>query len=354
MGIAQHLQIQRTKKRLDNIALLVGELADVKVKFANIPTACTNGKTIQIRVGDFADDHYVNMAIGLAFHEAGHVKHTDFQAIKNLKPKWLKIWNGLEDVRMEGTVQKDFKGAKKYLHYVNRSLFCSTNEVREYTSPYSLVHDYIMVRGFTNFTGNYFMEPKMLKMREQLFTLLGKKGAIEAESIIDEVEHCKSTQDSVNLTLKLRDFLQQFEPEPQEPQAPQNTSDDTDSSDDSDADDDSSASGDESDADTDSSDDSDADDDSSASGDESDADTDSSDDSDADDDSSASGDDADTDSSDDSDADDSGDNSTNGEASSNADSSDGAADSAQPTITNYESNPFNDDQIDDSIERQLS
>ena len=308
MGIAQHLQIQRTKKRLDNIALLVGELADVKVKFANIPTACTNGKTIQIRVGDFADDHYVNMAIGLAFHEAGHVKHTDFQAIKNLKPKWLKIWNGLEDVRMEGTVQKDFKGAKKYLHYVNRSLFCSTNEVREYTSPYSLVHDYIMVRGFTNFTGNYFMEPKMLKMREQLFTLLGKKGAIEAESIIDEVEHCKSTQDSVNLTLKLRDFLQQFEPEPQEPQAPQNTSDDTDSSDDSDADDDSSASGD----------------------------------------------DADTDSSDDSDADDSGDNSTNGEASSNADSSDGAADSAQPTITNYESNPFNDDQIDDSIERQLS
>ena len=245
MGIAQNIKLQRTKKRLDNIALLVGELADVKVKFANIPTACTDGKTIQIRVGDFADDHYVNMAIGLAFHEGGHVKHTDFPAAKNLNPKWFKIYNGLEDVRMEGLVQKDFKGAKKYLHYVNKDLFCSTSDVREYTSPFSLVHDYILYRGFSQFTGNIFMQPKMLKMREQLFTLLGDQGAIEAESIIDEVEHCKSTQDSVNLTLKLRDFLQQFEPETQESQPPQNTSDDTDSDADSsdDADDDSSAGG---------------------------------------------------------------------------------------------------------------
>ena len=245
MGIAQNIKLQRTKKRLDNIALLVGELADVKVKFANIPTACTDGKTIQIRVGDFADDHYVNMAIGLAFHEGGHVKHTDFPAAKNLNPKWFKIYNGLEDVRMEGLVQKDFKGAKKYLHYVNKDLFCSTSDVREYTSPFSLVHDYILYRGFSQFTGNIFMQPKMLKMREQLFTLLGDQGAIEAESIIDEVEHCKSTQDSVNLTLKLRDFLQQFEPETQESQPPQYTSDDTDSDADSsdDADDDSSAGG---------------------------------------------------------------------------------------------------------------
>ena len=298
MGIAQNIKLQRTKKRLDNIALLVGELADVKVKFANIPTACTDGKTIQIRVGDFADDHYVNMAIGLAFHEGGHVKHTDFPAAKNLNPKWFKIYNGLEDVRMEGLVQKDFKGAKKYLHYVNKDLFCSTSDVREYTSPFSLVHDYILYRGFSQFTGNIFMQPKMLKMREQLFTLLGDQGAIEAESIIDEVEHCKSTQDSVNLTLKLRDFLQQFEPETQESQPPQYTSDDTDS-------------------DADSSDD--ADDDSSAGG--SDSDADSSDD--GDDDSSAGGSDLEADSSD-------------------------AADSAQPTITQFENNPFNDDQVDDS------
>ena len=336
MGIAQNIKLQRTKKRLDNIALLVGELADVKVKFANIPTACTDGKTIQIRVGDFADDHYVNMAIGLAFHEGGHVKHTDFPAAKNLNPKWFKIYNGLEDVRMEGLVQKDFKGAKKYLHYVNKDLFCSTSDVREYTSPFSLVHDYILYRGFSQFTGNIFMQPKMLKMREQLFTLLGDQGAIEAESIIDEVEHCKSTQDSVNLTLKLRDFLQQFEPETQESQPPQYTSDDTDSDADSsdDADDDSSAGG--SDSDADSSDD--ADDDSSAGG--SDSDADSSDD--ADDDSSAGGSDSDADSSDDA-----GDDSSAGGSDLEADSSD-AADSAQPTITQFENNPFNDDQVDDS------
>ena len=393
MGIAQNIKLQRTKKRLDNIALLVGELADVKVKFANIPTACTDGKTIQIRVGDFADDHYVNMAIGLAFHEGGHVKHTDFPAAKNLNPKWFKIYNGLEDVRMEGLVQKDFKGAKKYLHYVNKDLFCSTSDVREYTSPFSLVHDYILYRGFSQFTGNIFMQPKMLKMREQLFTLLGDQGAIEAESIIDEVEHCKSTQDSVNLTLKLRDFLQQFEPETQESQPPQYTSDDTDSDADSsdDADDDSSAGG--SDSDADSSDDADddssaggsdsdadssddADDDSSAGG--SDSDADSSDD--ADDDSSAGGSDSDADSSDDADddssaggsdsdadsSDDAGDDSSAGGSDSDADSSDDAgddssaggsdleadssdaADSAQPTITQFENNPFNDDQVDDS------
>ena len=39
MGIAQNLVKRRTKIRLDNIARLIGEFADVKVKFASIPTA---------------------------------------------------------------------------------------------------------------------------------------------------------------------------------------------------------------------------------------------------------------------------------------------------------------------------
>ena len=55
MGIAQHIKFQRTKKRLDNIALLVGELASVKVRFTTSGLASTDGKNINIRVGDFAD-----------------------------------------------------------------------------------------------------------------------------------------------------------------------------------------------------------------------------------------------------------------------------------------------------------
>ena len=302
MGIAQHIKFQRTKKRLDNIALLVGELASVKVRFTTSGLASTDGKNINIRVGDFADPHYVNMAIGLAFHEGGHVKHTDFNSSKLLSPKWFRVCNAFEDVRMEGLVQRDFKGAAKYLHYVNKDLF-DVNEVREYTAPFSLVTDYIVIRGFTEYTGNVFLRPVMLNMRQQLFALLGDKGALEAESIIDEVDNATCTQDCVNLTIKLRDFLQQFEPEQQPVQS------------------------DDSDADTDSSDDSEADDDSSASGDDSDADTDSSDDSDADGDSAGS-------------------TNANGEA--NTDSSDDANGSNSPTINELENNPFEDDQIDDS------
>mgnify|MGYP000044126632 FL=1 len=238
MGIAQNLVKRRTKIRLDNIARLIGEFADVKVKFASIPTACTDGKTIHIRVGDFSDEHYVNMAIGLAFHEGGHIKHTNFNVGKCLGPKWFKILNGLEDIRMESEVQREFKGARKYLHYVNKDLFCN-GDVHEYTSPFSLIHDYILYRGFAEFNGNIFMKPKMLKMREQLYALLGKKGAAQAEYLIGGVQYAEDTQDCLLLTLELRDFLQEFEPAPQEPQntAGDDSDADTDSSNDSDADD---------------------------------------------------------------------------------------------------------------------
>lgn len=212
MGISNTVQLRRTRKRLDNIALLVGELASVKVKFTTSGLASTDGKSISIRVGDFSNEHFVKMAIGLAFHEGGHIKHTDFETTQNISGSWFRVLNAVEDVRMEGLVQRDFKGAKKYLHYVNRDLFAGKT-VREYSSPFSLVNDYIVYRGFTLFTGNVVIRPNMLKLRKQLLDMLGEVNTLEVESIIDEIANAKTTQDSLTIALKLRDFLQQLEPE---------------------------------------------------------------------------------------------------------------------------------------------
>ena len=49
MGVSNTLQLRRTRKRLDNIALLVGQLASVKVRFTTSGLASTDGKTISIR-----------------------------------------------------------------------------------------------------------------------------------------------------------------------------------------------------------------------------------------------------------------------------------------------------------------
>ncbi|WP_338455121.1 hypothetical protein [uncultured Alteromonas sp.] len=320
MGVSNTLQLRRTRKRLDNIALLVGQLASVKVRFTTSGLASTDGKTISIRVGDFSDDHFVNMAIGLAFHEGGHVKHTDFDATNNLNGSWFRVYNAVEDVRMEGLVQRDFKGAKKYLHYVNKDLFAGKT-VKQYTSPFSLVNDYIVYRGFTLFTGNVVIRPNMMKVRQQLFDMLGETNALEVESIIDEIPNAKDTYDSLKITQKLRDFLQQIEPEKP----------DSDDSDDSDEgghgqnNEDTESAGDDSDGASDEQ----SDDDSS--------------------DSQTNTDDSNSDTPQETSANDDVDEPfEDGDDSSSADSSDKASSDSKPTINQFENNPFEDENIDDS------
>lgn len=64
---------------------------------------------------------------GYADHEAGHIRHTNFNSFKSFVKKWednptmLQLENVLEDTRIENKVGNEYHGAKSNLRYLNES-----------------------------------------------------------------------------------------------------------------------------------------------------------------------------------------------------------------------------------------
>ena len=53
---------------------------------------------------------------GFIDHEAGHIRHTDFDVVKSIKDESLmKIWNSIEDIWLERRVREEYIGSEKNL-----------------------------------------------------------------------------------------------------------------------------------------------------------------------------------------------------------------------------------------------
>ena len=71
-------------KSLALYATIVGRKAGVIVRFADVPTAMTNGKEIVLPlVADLGDEKWVVMLRALIDHEIMHIRQTRFEALQN-------------------------------------------------------------------------------------------------------------------------------------------------------------------------------------------------------------------------------------------------------------------------------
>ena len=106
---------------LTKSSAVFGRKHDIKVQFKG-DQAATNGETIKLPAIDHnstMSEEQMDVLRGYVDHEAGHVRHTNHEAVRlfanqcrRKKNMYLKsVWNALEDVWLERRVIEDYPGA---------------------------------------------------------------------------------------------------------------------------------------------------------------------------------------------------------------------------------------------------
>ena len=100
-----------------------GRKHDISVAFGG-DQPCTDGSTIylpELASNQDMTEEQVRVTRGFVDHEAGHVRHTNFNVVKRANAEFRKtnnklmpiLVNALEDVRLERRVMEEYPGAKK-------------------------------------------------------------------------------------------------------------------------------------------------------------------------------------------------------------------------------------------------
>ena len=125
----------RQKDVLNCLPLLASVLGDqygVEVRIGG-REAYTDGKVIHIPTLPLdCDAETLAMARGFADHEAGHIRHTDFIAMKavNMDAVTFNLFNSLEDWRVEKRLSAIFPGCRQNLNWLIRKFFVEETGAR--------------------------------------------------------------------------------------------------------------------------------------------------------------------------------------------------------------------------------
>lgn len=123
----------RTKDILDCLPLLASALGDkygIEVRIGG-DKACTDGRIIHLPGLPLDDDkELIKEVKGYIDHEAAHIRHTDFDAIKRagLTAVEKHIMNSIEDWRVEGELCRLYPGCRRNLDELIRKYFVEGDE----------------------------------------------------------------------------------------------------------------------------------------------------------------------------------------------------------------------------------
>ena len=314
------------------VAGWIGENRKIKVAYHNgtsVDADIFNGtiRIPRIAAASGLTNETLNLLRGRVYHEAGHIAKTDLP--KNIYPKGVlhRIWNSVEDVRMERKVGDEYPGCNKVFlwssHYYNKKIAGDVASGKVNAPLWeALVAMMLRSNG---------LSPKW-RLSEKAQSYYDVAGS----TFISKVFKCGDSGDSLELAKEILDMLEDsLQEEEDSSDSDSSDSDSSDSEDDSDSSDseddsDSSDSSDSEDSDSDDSDSSDSEDDS-----------DSSDSSDSDSSDSSDSEDSDSDDSDDSSED------SSGEDDSEDDSDSDDSSGENPSLKAHD---LDDDGQDDGIE----
>ncbi len=121
-------------KSLPLLAAVLGKKYGINVEIGG-KSAFTNGRTITIpSLPSECDSNLLGMVRGFIDHESAHIRHTDFDILKDesITPLEKHIWNTLEDWRVENQLSRIFPGCRKNFNWLIKNLFLKDSvEVRE-------------------------------------------------------------------------------------------------------------------------------------------------------------------------------------------------------------------------------
>ena len=156
--------------------------------------ACTDGKTIRVPSLPMDDnDEWLALARGYLDHEAAHIRHTDFAAMREARLDALtgNLFNALEDWRVEKCLSAIFPGCRRNLNWLIRRFFTELPRKAGEISPAFLVSRHVLL------TVRSWDVPEVaaaLKESRAQLLRLGESAAHHVESILEQVcTHCPDT-----------------------------------------------------------------------------------------------------------------------------------------------------------------
>lgn len=209
----------RTKDVLNCLPLLASVLGDqygVQVCIGG-NEACTNGKIIHLpSLPMDCEPELLAMARGFVDHEAAHIRHTDFTALRTAKldPVTFNLFNCLEDWRIEKKLSAIFPGCRHNLKWLIRRFFVEQAQPRAGGDPPALaVLDYVLltVRAWDVEEVN---KPRMVAADALRQHFPGLKEVLDATLIKVRI-HCPDTASTIAYARQLAQAIRQWEPQPQ-------------------------------------------------------------------------------------------------------------------------------------------
>ena len=196
-------------RSLPLVASVLGRKYGVKVEIGGTD-AYTDGTVIRLPSlpGDVPDT-LLAMARGYLDHEAGHVRDTDFQALKDaaLTPIEKHVWNTLEDYRVEHKLASIFPGCRQNFDWLISHVF-GTGTQDEPTQPAVIILNWLL-----------------LEVRSwDVLALSGRRDILAGQvdmafpGLRPKVEHvlklvrtrCRSTQDAIDFAREIVRVLDQY------------------------------------------------------------------------------------------------------------------------------------------------
>ncbi|ATD80725.1 cobaltochelatase CobT-related protein [Desulfovibrio sp. G11] len=219
----------RTKDVLNCLPLLASVLGDqygVQVCIGG-KEACTNGKVIYLpALPTDCEPELLAMARGFVDHEAAHIRHTDFTALRTAKldPVTFNLFNCLEDWRIEKKLSAIFPGCRHNLNWLIRRFFVEEAESRAGDDPPALaVLDYVLltVRAWDVEEVN---RPRMAAVDALLKHFPGLREVLDA--VLAKVYiHCPDTAAAMAYARQLAQSIRQWEPQQQQKETRENGAD---------------------------------------------------------------------------------------------------------------------------------
>lgn len=147
---------------------------------------------------------------GYVDHEAGHIRHTDFKVWNSVKDKpdspLRKIWNCLEDIRVEANVIDEYQGSQKNLKAVSE-------KVCERELDYLQKNPDALSQVDANSIGTAIVKkgrkPYGGENGDKVFDYLPDNIKKWSEKWVESAHKCKSTADTLQLARKIKELVEE-------------------------------------------------------------------------------------------------------------------------------------------------
>lgn len=133
-------------RSLPLVASILGRRYGIQVQIGGTE-AYTDGKTIHLPSLPVEDNNLLPLVRGYLDHEAGHVRETDFDVLREatLTPLEMHIWNIIEDWRIENKLASIFPGCRQNFDWLITHLFGSATPDVSATGDASCILNWMLL-----------------------------------------------------------------------------------------------------------------------------------------------------------------------------------------------------------------